>query len=377
MTKVLIAPDKFKGSLTAIEVCRAVQNGIQKYDANIECIFHPLADGGEGTLDTLENSLQLESRTLTVNDPLFRPITGDYRLNGHSAYIEMSTASGLELLSQLERNCMDTTSYGTGELISDAIKHGAKEIYLFIGGSATNDAGIGLLSALGYRFLNESGKGVQPIGSALKDIVSIDDSELKLNLDQINVTVVCDVTNPLYGPLGAAYIYGPQKGASLEEIEVLDLGLVNFNEIVKSKYGKDLSKLEGGGAAGGIGAGAVGLLNAQLQPGIQSVMDITGFKKHIEDIDLIVTGEGKLDSQTVRGKVVDGVYKSASLNRIPMTIICGVAEDLDIINEKINSPLYQIKTDDISFHDAMNNAKEHVERCAFQLIEEFLQKGLS
>lgn len=374
MTKVLIAPDKFKGSLTALEVCKAVQNGIHKHDPGIDCIFHPLADGGEGTLDTLENSFQLEPIALTVNDPLFRPITAEYRLKDQSAFIEMSRASGLELLTSQERNCMNTTSYGTGELISDAIKNGAKEIYLFIGGSATNDAGIGLLSALGYQFLDKSGDNIKPIGAALNDIMNIDDSYLNFDLDKINVTVVCDVTNPLFGPMGAAYIYGPQKGASAEDLEILDMGLVNFNNLVKSKYGKDLSNIEGGGAAGGIGAGAAGLLNAQLQPGIESVMNITGFKKLLKDIDLVITGEGKLDSQTLQGKVVDGVYQLADERGIPMAIICGMVEDLDIIKREIKSPIYQLKSDDMSIDEAINDAKVLVEQTAFNLIKDFCTK---
>ncbi len=374
MTTVLISPDKFKGSLTAYQVCQAIEVGIHRYNPDVVCILHPLADGGEGTLDALDNSLQLKSVNLTVNDPLFRPIQAEYKLQDQSAYIEMSRASGLELLSHQERNCMLTTSFGTGELISDAIAKGASKIYLFIGGSATNDAGIGLLSALGYNFLNENGEEINPTGAGLEDIVQIDDSQLKFERERITVTVVCDVTNPLFGPHGAAYIYGPQKGASPEDIRKLDLGLRNFNAVVKSKYGKDLSSIAGGGAAGGIGAGAVGLLNAELQPGIESVMEISNYKSHLKDVDLVVTGEGKMDKQTVQGKVIEGVFNSATEKGIPMSIVCGIAEDLDTIRLKINSPIYQLKTDGLSLDYAIANAKELVELRAFEAIKDFTEK---
>ena len=255
--KVLISPDKFKGSLSAQEVCEAIDRGVKKFDQRIETIFHPLADGGEGTLENLQSSLELESVVVEVNDPLFRPVKAEYKIGGGNAYIEMAAASGLPLLTVQERNCLYTTTYGTGELMLHAINKGVNNIYLFVGGSATNDGGIGMANALGYQFYDAENNELSPIGKELINISRIDHSKMKMDINKINLTAVCDVKNPLFGPEGAAYIYGPQKGGNEEEIKMLDKGLRNLSEVVYSTLGKDIANLEGGGAAGGISAGAM------------------------------------------------------------------------------------------------------------------------
>ena len=372
MKTILISPDKFKGSLTAKQVCEAVAAGIHKYDAQIECLFHPLADGGEGTLDALEDTLNLQSISLEVNDPLFRPVEAGYRLTTDTAFVEMSQASGLQLLAESERNCMDTTTFGTGELIHDAIKHGARQIYLFVGGSATNDAGLGMASALGYRFINKSGEDIKPIGREMSEVFSIDDTNLKVDLNKIEFTVVCDVKNPFYGPNGAAHAYGAQKGASPEDIDFLDQGLVNIHEVVLKKYDLDLSKIEGAGAAGGIAGGAVAFLGANVLSGIHSVMKITNYKSKLKLADFIITGEGKLDYQTVQGKVVDGVYDLARQYDKRVAIVCGIAEDREEIMSKIDAPVYQIKTPDISVNEAISNAYALLIDRSYQLMSDLL-----
>ncbi|MDP4680019.1 MAG: glycerate kinase, partial [Cyclobacteriaceae bacterium] len=347
--KILISPDKFKGSLSAQEVCEAVHRGIKRFDDKIGTVFHPLADGGEGTLENLESSLDLKTLYAAVNDPLFRPIKAEYKMSKESAYIEMAAASGLPLLTEEERNCLYTTTFGTGELILDAVKNGARHIYLFVGGSATNDAGIGMAAALGYQFFDSENRQITPIGGELNKLDRIEKANLKFDLDQIRITVVCDVKNPLFGLEGAAYIYGPQKGANAEEIKLLDDGLRNFSKVVESNFGMDISKLEGGGAAGGISAGAVVFLNADIKPGIQTIFEITEYEKKLDSIDLIITGEGKLDLQTIHGKVIHGVDQISSKYGIPYAIICGIAEDLEMLERELNaSQILQIKSPEMS-----------------------------
>lgn len=370
--KVLISPDKFKGSLSAQEVCEAVDRGVKKFDANIETVFHPLADGGEGTLENLQSSLDLESVMVEVNDPLFRPVKAEYMIGEGNAYIEMAAASGLPLLTDQERNCLYTTTYGTGELMLDAAQKGVRNIYLFVGGSATNDGGMGMANALGFQFFNADNKELSPIGKELINISKIDHSQLKFDSKELSVTVVCDVKNPLFGPKGAAYIYGPQKGANEEEINMLDEGLHNFSEVVNSTFGKDIANLEGGGAAGGISAGAYAFLNAKIKPGIQTIFEITGYEKKLESVDLVITGEGKLDNQTIHGKVIHGVDQVSTKHNIPYAIICGIAEDLEMLERELNATqILQIKTRDMTLDNAINEAAAHVESLANQLMLRF------
>ncbi|MBP6755641.1 MAG: glycerate kinase, partial [Bacteroidia bacterium] len=220
--KIIVAPDKFKGSLSALEVCNAIENGIKRFDQSIEIIKHPLADGGEGTLTILNNYFKLNKRNVVVNNPLFKPCEATYLVSDDTAYIEMATASGLQLLSENERNCFYTSSFGTGELILDAIDSGYNNIVLFIGGSATNDAGIGMASALGYKFYDTNNQIVKPIGKELINIDCIDITNLKIDLNSINCTVICDVKNELFGLNGAAHVYAAQKGATPIEVEQLN-----------------------------------------------------------------------------------------------------------------------------------------------------------
>jgi len=369
--KIIIAPDKFKGSLTAIEVCNAVEKGLKKADPAIEVIKHPLADGGEGTLAILEHYFKLKTIDAKVNDPLFRIISSNYKVSKDAAYIEMSKASGLQLLKKSAQNCFYTTTYGTGELITDAINKGFKNIVLFIGGSATNDAGIGMANALGYSFYDKNGLKIKPIGKELINIAKIDAENLKFDLSNINFTVICDVKNPLYGDKGAAFMYASQKGASKKEIEILNSGLINFDSQIKIHFGKHVACVKGSGAAGGLGAGAVSFLNAKIISGIDFILDKTDFKAHFKNnIDLIITGEGSIDRQTLEGKVVKGVSEFANKNNIPFAIISGKIEDRNLIQQNLK-PVYihSIMGLKISLEDAIHNASKYVSLIAEDIVK--------
>lgn len=323
--KFVIAPDKFKGSLTGFEFCDAVAEGLLKVFTDAEILKMPLADGGDGTMEVVRHYIKGEKITISVHDPLFRPIEASYLFSAKSeiAYIEMAEVSGLKLLKEDERNCMHTTTLGTGELIVDAIAKGAKHIILGIGGSATNDGGIGMAKALGFRFLGTGNEELKPVGSNLLAIEKIDASNIHPKLEEVSVKVACDVTNPLYGMHGAAHVYAKQKGASEEDTVILDNGLRRFAKVIAQQYDIDLQQMQGAGAAGGMGAGAVFFLGAQLTSGIDLIKELANFDAHIEGADWIITGEGQLDEQTLSGKTIAGVIASAKEKNIPVAALCG------------------------------------------------------
>ncbi len=369
---ILIAPDKFKGSLTAKQVCNAVEEGAKQYLTNSTITKIPLADGGEGSLAALENSLNFKRVYLEVTNPLFKKIRTFYGFLNDRAYIEMALASGLQLLKKKEQNPMLTTTLVTGEMIVDAIKKGAKKIYLFVGGSATNDAGIGIALALGYKFKDEQNNILQPIGESLSKIKHIDNSN-SISLENIEVNVLTDVNNPLFGENGAANIFARQKGASKNEIEQLDSGLKNFSEIVENTFGKDVSEIAGSGAAGGVGAGAIVFCNAKIKSGINTILDLLNIDNHISQSDLIITGEGLLDKQTLQGKVVKGVMSRCERMNKPLGIVCG---DSTLSYEEIKKlgavHVKTIKTKNISKDDSMKNAYKYLVERAKELVREHL-----
>ena len=326
--KIILAPDKFKGSLSGLEFCRAVREGLQGIHPEPEIIDLPMADGGDGTIEVVSHYLKAETITIEISDPLFRPITASYVFSPDKAiaFIEMAEASGLRLLKGGELNCMHTTTLGTGELIVDALDRGAEEIILGIGGSATNDAGMGLATALGYRFLDKNETELKPVGSELLAIDKIDSSGRHPKLEKVFFRTACDVKNPLYGPEGAAHVYGVQKGASADEVKVLDQGLRNFNRVVIKEFNTDLQEIAGAGAAGGLGGAAKVILNSDLVPGIELMKQIAGFDEKIVGADWIITGEGKLDMQTLSGKTIKGILTSAKAMGIPVAAFCGAVD---------------------------------------------------
>lgn len=363
--KILLAPDKFKGSLDAPQVCQAMTDGIKMVSNEIETISVPMADGGEGTLDLLIWYSDGQKKTATVHDPLGRIIEAQYGISadGKTAFIEMATASGLSLLRPDERNPLLTNTYGTGELIKTVIEAGVEQIILGIGGSATTDAGIGMAKALGWQFLDANGKEVEAIGGNLSLIKKIISSPLASQLP--NIQVACDVTNPLYGINGAAHVYGPQKGADAQAVAILDKGLEDFAKI--TGLHEYTFNSPGFGAAGGLGFGCVFFLNAELKEGIKLLMDFCDFDKHLAGVDLIITGEGKIDNQTLQGKLVKGITSQAQ--NIPIAAICGT---LDASPEQMremgilyaNSILNKPQTLD----DALKTAYEGVRNATYYLV---------
>ncbi|MBO0324370.1 glycerate kinase [Muricauda sp. CAU 1633] len=323
--KFVLAPDKYKGSLTGHEFCDAVESGIKKVFPEAEILKRPLADGGDGTIEVVAHYLNAHSVSLEVTDPLFRKIKADYLLSNDkkTAFIEMSEASGYKVLTKAEMNCMHTTSLGTGELILDALEKGAKHIVLGIGGSATNEGGMGMAMALGYEFLNKEGSSLEPVGKNLALVEEIRTDGVHEKLEGAIIQVACDVNNPLYGENGAAKIYGPQKGASPEEVELLDKGLEHFAQIIQSTFGIDVQQIPGAGAAGGMGAGAVVFLDAKLTSGVDLVMQLANFDEALANTDWIITGEGQLDGQTFSGKTIAGVIQSAKKKGVPIAAFCG------------------------------------------------------
>ena len=321
---ILIAPDKFKGSLTANEVCEAVREALLEMNSSHEISEVPLADGGEGTFEILLENSRGNVKKISVLDPLKRPIRSEYGLskNKTTAFIEMAKASGLQLLKKTERNPLLTSTIGVGQLIADALDEGVTNIIIGIGGSATNDAGIGMAHALGFRFLNNRKEILNPIGQSLSDIHSIDDTQVDFRLSKVNFTVLCDVVNPLYGEHGAAHVYSPQKGATSEDVQRLDQGLKHLALLIKQTHQVDLN-FPGAGAAGGMGAGAKFFLNATLRKGIDYISELTGLEEKINACDIVITGEGKVDEQTFSGKVVAHVLDLANQYHKPVFILCG------------------------------------------------------
>jgi glycerate kinase len=311
-----------------------------------------------------------------VNNPLFRPINASYLYaqNSQTAFIEMAEASGLWLLKEEEQDCKNTTTFGTGEMILHAVEKGAKKIILGIGGSATNDCGIGMATALGYKFIDRDNKEVKPIGASLSRICSIDDANVSSKLKQVTFQVACDVNNPLYGKNGAAHVYAKQKGASTEDIEMLDLGLKCFSEVLTAKFNIYPQTIKGAGAAGGMGIAAIVFLKANLESGIQVMKELANFDHQIADADWIISGEGKLDVQTLSGKTIDGVLKSAKMYSIPVAVFCGqIALDKDALNNFGITYAQDILSRSSDLNDALNNSYTYLS----EIAETFAKKVMS
>lgn len=371
MTKIIIAPDKFKGSLTGLEFCEAVERGIRKHVSDVEIENLPLADGGDGTVEVLQYYLEGEMIALKVSDPLGREVNASYLYSAEkkTAFIEMAEASGIRLLADYEVNPLLTSTYGTGELIKDALDKGVEYIILGIGGSATNDAGMGMAKALGYRFFNKKGKELKGIGNDLRDLYRIDGTGVHPNVSKVSFKVACDVDNPLYGINGAAYIYAPQKSASPEMVKSLDDGLFNFSEVVKSQFQIDLQNIKGAGAAGGLGAGCILFLGARLHSGIDLIKREADFDQKIKNADWVITGEGKLDAQTFSGKVIQGVLQS--LTNQQLALFCGVIDLIDEERKKLKVD-YMAETSSYAkdLEDSIQNAGKYLEMVAEEFAKE-------
>ncbi|WP_298478466.1 glycerate kinase [uncultured Maribacter sp.] len=330
----LLIPDKFKGSLTANEVINAVSKGIKKVDGTSTIYSILASDGGDGFLDAISNSISTHEVEIETLDPMGRLIAATYLLNENNdtAYIELAKASGLELLKEEERNVMQMSTYGTGLQIKDAVSRGIKTIYVGLGGSATNDGGIGIANALGYVFTNKAEEELKPIGANLGAISKIKKRKFLKTFASVKFYAVNDVDNPLFGTKGAAYVYGKQKGANEEELQILENGLIHLNQLVGEQLRKNFAFIPGAGAAGGTAYGLKTFLDAEYLSGVNFLLQLAEVPKIIEtkNIDYIITGEGKIDSQTIHGKLVNGVVNMAKRFNIPVVAICGKLD----VNEK-------------------------------------------
>lgn len=368
--KVAIAPDSFKGSMTAMEAAEYIERGLKRALIGLTCRKIPMADGGEGTVRAIVDATSGWFISRTIQDPLGRKIRSVFGVSGDgkTAVIEMAAASGLALLKPSERNPMKTSTFGTGQLIRHALNLKVKHILIGIGGSATNDGGMGVAQALGVRFLDSGGEKIDPIGSSLKKLDRIDTSNLDPRLKHVEVEVACDVDNPLTGPHGAAKVYAPQKGATAAMIRQLDGGLGHFAMIVKRDVGLEIETVPGSGAAGGLGGGLKAFLNGKLRPGIDIVIDSVKLAKRIKDCDLVITGEGRMDHQTAFGKTPHGVAKVAKQAGLPVIAICGsLGKDPRIVHKIGIDAFFSALEESLKEEDLPERGPAMLENCAEQV----------
>ncbi len=361
--KIVIAPDSYKESLSALEVAGAIERGFREIYPDADYHKLPVADGGEGTVEAMVAATQGRIVEVDVTGPLGDTVQGFYGLSGdeQSAFIEMAAASGLALVPTDKRCPLTTTSWGTGELIRHALDAGVKHIIIGLGGSATNDGGAGMAQALGVKLLTADNQAIPPGGAGLETLKRIDISELDARLAECRIEVACDVTNPLTGEEGASAVFGPQKGATPEMISRLDAALEHYAQCVKRCLDIDVLALEGGGAAGGMGAALYAFCGAELRPGIEIVTDALHLDKLVADADLVITGEGRIDSQTIHGKVPVGVARVAKRYHVPVIAIGGsLTPDVGVVYEHgldaVFSVLYRICT----LEDALRDAEENL-----------------
>ncbi len=340
LNKIIVVPDSFKGGISSGKFCNIAQTAISNIYPAAQVVTIPIADGGEGTVDAFLSVVGGKKITLTVKNPFFEDIESFYgMLPDKTAVIEMAACAGLPLVKGRE-NPLITTTYGVGQLVNHAIKDGCKSIILAMGGSSTNDAGCGMASALGVKFFDKSGNEFIPTGGTICKIEKIDVSGFKLG---VPVTAMCDIDNPLFGEQGAAFVFAPQKGADENAVKLLDDGLRHFAELVKKQLNIDVENLVGGGAAGGLGAGAVCFLGSKLKMGIDVLLDTADFDSLLVDTDLVLTGEGKIDTQSLRGKAVIGVAKRAKLKQVPVIAVVGdIGDDIEEAYELGISGIFSI-----------------------------------
>ncbi|GAB2673067.1 glycerate kinase [Paenibacillus thermoaerophilus] len=375
--KIIVAPDSFKGSLSAIQICAAIRAGIQRVEPDADIMEMPVADGGEGTVEGMLHACGGTLVKANVSGPLGEPVNAAYGiLPDGTAIIETAAASGLPLVSAEDRNPLIASTYGTGELIADALNRGCRKFIIGLGGSATNDGGTGLLEALGVRFYDADGDPLSRGGGELRRLASFDMTGIDPRIRESSFVLATDVTNPLCGPDGAAAVFAPQKGATPEMIEVLEAGLLRFAEVIRNGLNLDVLSVPGGGAAGGMGAGLYAFLKAALQPGIDILMEKADFRNRLADADLVITGEGKLDRQTLSGKVIAGICREAKQAGVPVIALCGgmelSAEQMDQIGLTAGFSIVQRPC---SLQEAFQHTAEWVEQTASQVLRVTRMKG--
>lgn len=358
MRKIILIPDSFKGTMSSKEICDIMAEQIQKHEPEASLISIPVADGGEGSVDAFLAAMGGEKVYCTVSGPYMEPVMAFYGLlPGEIAVVEMAAAAGLPLVGE-NRKADQTTTYGVGQLIAHAVQSGAKKLIIGLGGSATNDGGTGAAAALGVRFYDQEGKSFIPVGSTLKEIMRIDTQALMPELKEIPCIAMCDIDNPLCGPNGAAAVFGPQKGADEEMVKRLDEGLRHLADLIRRDLGVEILDLPGAGAAGGMGGGMVAFLGARLEMGIETVLDVVQFDTLAEEADLVLTGEGKIDAQSLRGKVVIGVARRTKKHDIPLVAIVGdIGDDIDEAYEEGVTAIFSINRVAIPYAEARLRAR--------------------
>ncbi|MGO4743002.1 glycerate kinase [Serratia quinivorans] len=364
LKKVVIAPDSFKESLSALAVAEAIERGFRQIFPQVQYVKLPMADGGEGTVDSMVAATGGEIVRVEVTGPLGQPVQAFYGLlgEGDTAVIEMAAASGLHLAPKGQRDPRMTTSYGTGELILAALERGVKAIILGIGGSATNDGGAGMMQALGAKLLDDKQQPLSPGGAALAQLARIDLSGVDPRLQQVSVTAACDVDNPLCGANGASAVFGPQKGATPEMVTQLDAALRHYGTLLEQATGREVINAPGAGAAGGMGAALLGMLNARLRPGIEIVIETLRLEDALRDADLVITGEGRLDSQSIHGKTPIGVARVAKRYGLPVIGIAGsLAKDYQVVHQHGIDAAFSVLDRVVSLEEALAEAADNLE----------------
>jgi len=359
--RIVIAPDSFKECLTATQVAEAIATGIRKIYPEVEIIRIPIADGGEGTVEALVSATRGKIIPVRSVDALNRPIQSFYGVlgDGETAVIEMAAASGLEKIAPEERNPMISSTFGTGLLIKAAMEAGFRKIIIGIGGSATNDGGAGMAQALGFGLLNQKGKSIGAGGGSLADVYSINKTHVHTFLREAQITVACDVRNPLLGSSGATLVFGPQKCATPEMIKTLEKNMTHFAEILRQEFGINFAEIPGSGAAGGLGAGLMAFCNAKIVSGFELISQLTQLEVHIKQASLVFTGEGKIDSQTAHGKTISGVALLGKKHQVPVIALAGIVTDdlADLYDQGITSA-YTIGDHSMSPDESMARASE-------------------
>ncbi|MBU1101160.1 MAG: glycerate kinase [Bacteroidetes bacterium] len=373
---ILIAIDSFKGSISSYDAASAIERGLKKIDSNVKVEKVPLADGGEGTVEAIISYAKGSYVTATVHDPLMRNVSAVYGLfnNNETAVLEMAAASGIGLLSEDERDPAIATTYGTGELILDALNKNCGSIIIGIGGSATNDGGVGMAMALGAKLLDYDGQDIGYEPQNFSKLYSIDFSQIDPRIKNMKITVLCDVNNPLVGKNGASHVYGSQKGADKKMIELLDANLKHLADVTEMELGRSFRNIAGAGAAGGLGFGLVAFLGARLQSGINFLTEFVNLEKKIRESDIVITGEGKVDSQTMFNKLPVGIAELAKKHNKKTICIAGQFEKeaFRMHGEQFDE-MYFIMEEVVNNEDAMSNAAEHLERIASEKLKHLLR----
>lgn len=368
MQKVIVISDSFKGSLSSGEIARIAADCIPRYVPSCRVVGLPVADGGEGTVDCFLEAIGGEKVVIPVTGPWGEPVAAAYARIGDTAVVEMAAAAGLPMVGN-RLDPSQTTTYGVGQLILHAIEHGAKHLVLGLGGSATNDGGCGAAAAVGVRFYDAGGREFRPLGATLSKIASVDCTEAIKHLAGVRVEVMCDIDNPLCGPRGAAAVFGPQKGADEAMVQQLDHALAHLAQVIEEDLHQSVADLPGAGAAGGFGAGAAAFFGAELRPGIEVVLDLVRFDELLEGCDLVITGEGRMDGQSLGGKVPVGVARRAKKKRVPVVAIVGVTgSDIEPVYDEGITAVFTTNREALPFAQIQHRGAEDYRRTLTDLM---------